>query len=51
MKRICPGCGSVFECNGLSCWCSGIKIKREKINMLSLISDSCFCPDCLRKLI
>lgn len=44
----CPGCGNSFSCGRdkiEECWCSKLP------NVLSPTGKSCYCTDCLQKII
>ncbi len=46
----CEICGESFRCEGimhLGCWCSKVKVSKEKREEISQLADDCVCPKCL----
>ncbi|MCW3122535.1 MAG: hypothetical protein JWQ38_2027 [Flavipsychrobacter sp.] len=44
--KLCPQCGTSFTCSPMDCWCS----KLPAIMPMD-INASCYCPQCLSKMI
>jgi len=48
-RKQCSKCKTAFECNaeGSGCWCEGLIISQENLQVLKDDFDNCLCPDCL----
>ena len=49
-QLVCEICRSGFKCEGtmhFGCWCSKVKVSKEKRAEISERADDCVCPNCL----
>lgn len=50
-QLVCEICGESFTCEGflyLGCWCSKVKVSKEKRVEISQKATDCVCPKCLK---
>ena len=52
-SKVCPRCGSAFECEIVSpgdCQCAGIQVSKDLTSHLFKMWGECLCGQCLREL-
>lgn len=50
MEKTCGICNKKFQCGGILCWCKSIKLNKNNLGILKLMSNDCVCYDCLSNL-
>lgn len=53
MEKVCPCCGTTFECNNddiLNCHCISIGLNSRQRYCLGLLYRGCLCHECLRRI-
>jgi len=50
-SQKCEACGEFFTCGAsvFGCWCTKIKLSKEKLKELQSNYKSCLCQNCLTK--
>jgi len=49
----CPRCGGGFHCgvrDSAPCWCGGVTLSAEVLQLLREHYTACLCPSCLREI-